>query len=68
MHLGHQGAVQALKLVEILQLIRLVFDALKVVGGVVFSRVREGDVSLQNRFFQGDIIERKTSIFERGGG
>lgn len=28
MHLGHQGAVQALKLVQVLHLIRLVFEAL----------------------------------------
>lgn len=29
MHLGHQGAVQSLKLVQILRLICLVFDALR---------------------------------------
>lgn len=28
MHLGHQGAVQALKLVQVLHLIRLVLEAL----------------------------------------
>lgn len=64
MHLGHQGAVQALELVEILQLIRLVFEALKVVRGVAFGRLgEEGGTLVSKIVFLWRLFERKKSIF-----